>query len=158
VTEPGLRRSSGSSSRRGVKIFKYYEPWTSEPEFGHGEWIAERCCTKNIALSATDSAGKGDGPAASGLEPKPAIHANIPFEKVPTDYLYNVIYYGGRAMGKSPTMPYWGLTIGQQGVADVMAYLKVTFKGGAEVAQAAGTGEGPERRVSATQENGEGAG
>jgi mono/diheme cytochrome c family protein len=47
-------------------------------------------------------------------------------------------------MGKSPNMPYWGLTIGQQGVADVMAYLKVTFKGQAEVAQAAaGSGEGP---------------
>jgi hypothetical protein len=68
-----------------------------------------------------------------GLEPKPAIHANIPFDKVPTDYLYNVINHGGAAMGKSPSMPYWGLTIGQQGVADVMAYLKVTFKGGAEV-------------------------
>ncbi|MBL0039234.1 MAG: hypothetical protein IPP36_12430 [Nitrosomonadales bacterium] len=34
------------------------------------------------------------------------------------------------AIGKSPNMPYWNLTIGQQGVADVIAYLKVTFKGG----------------------------
>ena len=33
------------------------------------------------------------------------------------------------AMGKSANMPYWGLTIGQQGVADVMAYVKATFKG-----------------------------
>jgi mono/diheme cytochrome c family protein len=63
------------------------------------------------------------------LEPKPAIHANIPFEKLPIDYLYNIINHGGAAMGKSPNMPYWNLTFGQQGVADVMAYLKVTFKG-----------------------------
>jgi len=48
---------------------------------------------------------------------------------VPTEYLYNMINYGGAAMGKSANMPYWGLTIGQQGVADVMAYLKTTFKG-----------------------------
>jgi mono/diheme cytochrome c family protein len=74
------------------------------------------------------------------LEPKPAIHANIPFDKVPVDYLYSVINHGGAAMGKSPNMPYWGLTIGQQGVADVMAYLKATFKGGTQVAQA---GPGP---------------
>ena len=67
--------------------------------------------------------GKGNGPAVSGLDPKPAIHANIPFEKLPIEYLYNVINYGGVAMGKSPNMPYWNLTIGQQAVADVMAYL-----------------------------------
>jgi mono/diheme cytochrome c family protein len=67
----------------------------------------------------------------------------MPFEKVPTDYLYNVIYYGGVAVGKSPTMPYWGLTIGQQGVADVMAYLRATFKGAAEAAQPAAAGAGP---------------
>ena len=39
-------------------------------------------------------------------------------------------------MGKSPNMPYWNLTIGQQGVADVIAYLKVTFKGVPDVAAA----------------------
>ena len=33
------------------------------------------------------------------LEPKPAIHANIAFEQVPTEYLYNMINYGGAAMG-----------------------------------------------------------
>jgi mono/diheme cytochrome c family protein len=59
------------------------------------------------------------------------------------DYLYNVIYYGGRAVGKSPTMPYWGLTIGQQGVADVMAYLTATFKGAPQTAQAPGDAQKP---------------
>ena len=42
----------------------------------------------------------------------------------------------GAAIGKSPNMPYWNLTIGQQGVADVMAYLKVTFKGVPDMAAA----------------------
>jgi len=84
--------------------------------------------------------GKGDGPAASGLSPKPAVHANIPFEKLPMKYLYNVKYHGGRSVGKSTSMPYWGLTIGQQGVADVIAYLKVTFKGSPETAEAAAGG------------------
>jgi mono/diheme cytochrome c family protein len=95
---------------------------------------------KEYCSQCHGATGKGDGPAASGLEPKPAIHANIPFDKVPIDYLYNVINHGGAAMGKSANMPYWGLTIGQQGVADVMAYLKVTFKGGPQAAQAAPSG------------------
>ena len=101
---------------------------------------------------------KGDGPAASGLEPKPAIHANIPFDKLPIDYLYNVINHGGAAMGKSPNMPYWGLTIGQQGVADVMAYLKVTFKGVPDIAQGRRVRWRADRRMPAAQQNGECAG
>jgi mono/diheme cytochrome c family protein len=47
----------------------------------------------------------------------------------PEDYLYNVIYYGGKSVGKSPNMPDWGLTIPPQGITDVIAYLRETFKG-----------------------------
>ncbi len=39
-------------------------------------------------------------------------------------------------------MPYWNLTIGQQGVADVIAYLKVTFKGVPDIAAASGGSQG----------------
>jgi mono/diheme cytochrome c family protein len=45
-------------------------------------------------------------------------------------------------MGKSPNMPYWNLTIGQQGVADVMAYLQATFKGVPDIATAPSGGAG----------------
>ncbi len=135
ATEPQLRAVIGFLMVQGVKDFKYYEPWTS-PEFGMASVDRGKVIYKEYCSQCHGATGKGDGPAASGLEPKPAIHANIPFDKVPIDYLYNVINHGGAAMGKSPNMPYWGLTIGQQGVADVMAYLKATFKGGAEVAQA----------------------
>ena len=56
-------------------------------------------------------------------------------------------------------MPYWGLTIGQLGVADVMAYLKAAFKGGAVVAQAHAGSAVEVRAASArSQKNGEGAG
>jgi len=141
ATEPQLRAVIGYLMVQGVPDFKYYEPWTS-PEFSaasveRGKGLYREYCAQCHGLT-----GKGDGPAASGLEPKPAIHANIPFEKLPMDYLYNVINHGGAAMGKSPNMPYWGLTIGQQGVADVMAYLKATFKGAPETAAAPGGGQG----------------
>ena len=56
---------------------------------------------KEYCMQCHGVTGRGDGPAASGLEPKPAVHANIAFEQVPTEYLYNMINHGGAAMGKS---------------------------------------------------------
>lgn len=128
ATEPQLRAVIGFLATQGMPDFKYYEPWTS-PEFGKASAGRGKVIYKEYCMQCHGANGKGDGPAASGIEPKPAIHANIAFDQVPTEYLYNMINYGGVAMGKSANMPYWGLTIGQQGVADVMAYLKATFKG-----------------------------
>jgi mono/diheme cytochrome c family protein len=128
ATEPQLRAVIGFLAVQGVKDFTYYEPWTS-PEFGMASVERGKLIYKEYCSQCHGATGKGDGPAASGLDPKPAVHANMAFDKLPTEYLYNVINHGGRAVGKSASMPYWGLTIGQQGVADVMAYLKDTFKG-----------------------------
>jgi len=143
ATLPQLRYIIGFVAIQGRKDFRFYEPWKSK-EFGEASVDRGKVLYKQYCSQCHGATGKGDGPAASGLEPKPAIHANIPFEKLPAEYLYNVINHGGRAVGKSPSMPYWNLTIGQQGVADVIAYLKVTFKGGEQVTQVApGAGGAP---------------
>lgn len=143
VSELGLRYVTGFIATRGVKDFPFYKPWESK-EFEHPSVERGQRIYKEYCAQCHGATGKGDGPAASGLEPKPAVHANIPFEKLPMDYLFNVIYYGGKGVGKSSMMPYWGLTIGgKQGVADVIAYLKTTFKGvpaGAEITMAKGDG------------------
>lgn len=141
ATEFGLRAVVGYLMTLGVPDFKYHEPWTS-PEFATASVERGKVVYKEYCSQCHGATGQGDGPAASGLSPQPAVHANMAFDKLPMDYLYNVIYHGGRSVGKSPTMPYWGLTIGQQGVADVIAYLKATFKGAPEIA-AATTGDGP---------------
>ncbi|MGB0909483.1 MAG: c-type cytochrome [Nitrospirales bacterium] len=133
ATEPQLRSVIGYLMTLGVKDFKYYEPWKSK-EFSTASVDRGNVLYKEYCSQCHGATGKGDGPAASGLSPKPAVHANMPFDKLPMEYLYNVIYHGGRSVGKSPSMPYWGLTIGQQGVADVIAYLKATFKGGTQIA------------------------
>ena len=137
ATEPQLRAVIGYLMVQGAPDFQYYEPWTS-PEFSQADAGRGKVLYKEYCAQCHGLTGKGDGPAASGLDPKPAIHANMPFDKLPMEYLYTVINHGGVAVGKSPNMPYWGLTIGQQGVADVIAYLKVTFKGIPEVPAAAG--------------------
>ncbi|HEY5626745.1 MAG TPA: c-type cytochrome [Nitrospira sp.] len=141
ATDPQLRAVIGYLMVQGVPDFTYYEPWTSQ-EFANASVDRGTVLYKQYCAQCHGLTGKGDGPAASGLNPKPAIHANIPFEKLPIDYLYNVINHGGAAMGKSPNMPYWNLTIGQQGVADVIAYLKATFKGVPETAAAPSGAEG----------------
>ncbi len=137
ATEPQLRAVIGYLMVQGVPDFQYYEPWTSS-EFSWADTGRGKVLYKEYCAQCHGFTGKGDGPAASALEPKPAIHANMPFDKLPMEYLYTVINHGGVAVGKSPNMPYWGLTIGQQGVADVIAYLKVTFKGVPEVPATAG--------------------
>lgn len=139
ATEPQLRAVIGFLAVQGVKDFKYYEPWTSK-EFQTASVDRGKLLYKEYCSQCHGATGHGDGPAASGLEPKPAVHANMAFDKLPMDYLYNVVNHGGRAVGKSTSMPYWNLTIGQQGVADVIAYLKATFKGAAEVAAAPAAG------------------
>jgi mono/diheme cytochrome c family protein len=129
VSELGLRYVTGFIATRGIEDFPFYQPWKS-PEFAQASVQRGSQIYKEYCGQCHGFTGQGDGPAASDLEPKPAIHANIPFAQLPEDYLYNVIYYGGKGVGKSAMMPYWGLTIGgKQGVADVIAYLKDTFKG-----------------------------
>ena len=141
ATEFGVRALVGYVMTLGVQDFSYNEPWTN-PEFARASVERGKVVYKEYCSQCHGATGEGDGPAASGLSPQPAVHAKMAFDKLPMEYLYNVIYHGGRSVGKSPSMPYWGLTIGQQGVADVMAYLKATFKGAPE-STSAGTGTGP---------------
>jgi hypothetical protein len=75
----------------------------------------------DLCSQCLGATGKGDGPAASELEPKPAVLANMALERLSKEYLSNVVNPGSRWVGKSARMPCWGLTLGQQGVANVIA-------------------------------------
>ncbi len=148
VSELGLHYVTGFLATEGNDSFKFYEPWNSDyfkkADAGRGKVIYKEYC-----MQCHGAKGEGDGPAAEGLEPKPAIHAKMALDQFPMDYLYNVVYYGGKAVGKSPYMPYWGLTVGEQGVADVIAYMRETFKGTEEMAAAPGkksSGDCPQKR------------
>ncbi len=135
----GVRAIVGYLLTLGVPDFSYDEPWTG-PEFAQASVERGQVVYREYCSQCHGATGEGDGPGASGLSPKPAAHARMAFDRLPTEYLYNVIYHGGRSVGKSASMPYWNLTIGRQGVADVMAYLKATFKGGPESTVAATVG------------------
>ncbi|MBM4130831.1 cytochrome c [bacterium] len=49
--------------------------------------------------------GRGDGPGAAGLNPKPRNYADAAWQKTVTDEeIEKAIIYGGAAVGKSPQM------------------------------------------------------
>lgn len=112
----------------GVKDFKYYEPWTS-PAFKSANAKRGATVYREYCVQCHGPKGKGDGPGAKGLDPKPAVHADLPLSDYPDDYLYNLIYFGGKSVGKSSNMPDWGMTLPEQSLADVIAYVRSTFKG-----------------------------
>jgi mono/diheme cytochrome c family protein len=135
VSGLGVRYIVGYLMTLGIKDYKFYEPWKSEyfqkADAKRGATVYKNYCTQCHGME-----GKGDGPGAAGLDPKPAVHATLPLSDYPEDYLYNVVYYGGKTVGKSPDMPDWGLTIPPQDLADVIAYLRATFKSAPEEAAA----------------------
>lgn len=53
--------------------------------------------------------GKGDGPSAQGLEPKPADFTNCKaMAKDSDEVLFKIIKGGGQNVGRSTVMPSWG--------------------------------------------------
>ena len=69
--------------------------------------------------------GKGDGAAAATLDPKPANHADAAYIGALSDeHLYQVISKGGASVGKSPLMAPWGGVVNDQGIRDLIAFIR----------------------------------
>jgi cytochrome c oxidase cbb3-type subunit III len=69
--------------------------------------------------------GKGDGPGAANLNPKPRDHTDKEYmSKLSDDDLLKVIKNGGASIGKSPLMPPWGGALKDDQIKDVIAYVR----------------------------------
>ena len=88
----------------------------------------EKAGKKKYALlcaSCHGNAGKGDGPAAAALTPKPADHTNEKHMKALSDqFLFDIIKNGGASVGKSPLMPAWGGQLKDQDIWNLIAYIR----------------------------------
>ncbi len=74
-------------------------------------------------------AGKGDGPAAAALNPKPNDLTNKAYMAGLKDqYLFDLIQKGGAAVGKSPLIPPFGSKMKDGEIRDVIAYLRALAK------------------------------
>lgn len=75
--------------------------------------------------SCHGSEGKGDGPVATSLKPPPANHADHVYMGTLSDeHLYTVIAQGGATVGKSPMMAPWRGVINDQGIRDLIAFIR----------------------------------
>lgn len=84
--------------------------------------------TKHCA-SCHGPGGKGDGPAATALNPKPADLTNKGYVTALKDqYLFDLLQKGGAAVGKSPMMPPFGSKFKEGDIHDVIAYLRSLAK------------------------------
>jgi len=69
--------------------------------------------------------GKGDGPAAAALNPKPQDHTNGKVMNGLADkYLFDIIKDGGKAVQKAAVMPAASKKLTDQDIWDMVAYIR----------------------------------
>jgi mono/diheme cytochrome c family protein len=79
--------------------------------------------------SCHGATGKGDGPAAAALNPKPRDLSDKAYARsLKDEYLFQVTKDGGPAVKKSPLMPGWGKSLKDDQIKDVVAYLRSLAK------------------------------
>jgi mono/diheme cytochrome c family protein len=84
---------------------------------------------QELCVACHGASGKGDGPAAAGLQTKPRNHTDAAYmNKLKDQQIIDIIKKGGQAVGKSPLMPPWGSQLKDQEVVDLVAYIRTLAK------------------------------
>lgn len=83
----------------------------------------------NLCATCHGNAGKGEGPAAAALNPKPKDLTDKAYvSKLEDNYLSNIVAKGGAAVGKSPLMPPFGASLKEQDVRNLIAFVRSLAK------------------------------
>lgn len=106
---PGHVPSGPLPSREGVSV--------SEPWDGRGLYV--RWCA-----GCHGSTGRGDGPNATHLPVRPAVHADNAMSARSDDALYDTIAGGGAIMDRSARMPAFGATLSDTQIRALVAYIR----------------------------------
>ena len=78
-----------------------------------------------FCASCHGQSGKGDGPAAAALNPKPRDHTDRQYMSTMSDEeMLKVIKNGGASVGKSPLMPPWGASLKDDQIQDIIVYIR----------------------------------
>lgn len=90
-----------------------------------GDPAAGKAHYQALCAPCHGASGKGDGPAAAALDPKPRNHTDGAYMNTLSDeQLATVIKNGGAAVGKSPLMPPWRDSLNEAQVRDLIAHLR----------------------------------
>jgi mono/diheme cytochrome c family protein len=69
--------------------------------------------------------GKGDGPSAQGLEPKPADFTNCKvMAKDSDEVLSKIIKEGGQSVGRSTVMPSWKDSLSDRQIRGLVKFIR----------------------------------
>lgn len=114
----GDNKPSNESSDNGGGAASEQPATVASGDAAHGQQVYTTTCTP-----CHGPGGKGDGPAAAALNPKPADHTSKDVIGARTDAkLAEIIKMGGGVVGK-PTMPA-APQLSDADVKDVIAYLR----------------------------------
>lgn len=85
---------------------------------------------RTICVACHGADGKGDGPGAAALNPKPRNYTDVAWQNGVTDeQLKKTILMGGAAVGKSPSMPAQPQLQSKPEVLDALVKIIRDFKG-----------------------------
>lgn len=85
---------------------------------------------RTICVACHGADGKGDGPGAAALNPKPRNYTDVAWQNAVTDeQLKKTILMGGAAVGKSPSMPAQPQLQSKPEVVDALIKIIRNFKG-----------------------------
>jgi len=108
------------SSESAIKPDKSQKQEITKGNIENGKKLFSNSCAACHGVS-----GRGDGPAAATMAPRPKNLSDYEYMKNLTDEeLFNAIKYGGASVGKSPSMPAWGSTLSDQEIRDMIFYLR----------------------------------
>ena len=102
--------------------FMFWGPWAARAaHVASGKALYQQYCS-----ACHGPQGKGNGPAAAAMRPKPRDHTDGTYMNTLDDmHLRKVIGEGGTAVGRSPLMPSWDTPLTPEQISDVIAYLRM---------------------------------
>jgi mono/diheme cytochrome c family protein len=92
---------------------------------GTGDPTAGKVTYEKICAMCHGMTGKGDGPTAAVLNPKPRNHTDgVYMNPLKDEYLFQIIKEGGAKAGKSQLMPAWAAQLKDDEIRNVIAYIR----------------------------------
>jgi mono/diheme cytochrome c family protein len=92
---------------------------------GAGDAAKGKAKYQELCAVCHGATGKGDGPAAAGLQTKPRNHTDAAYmTKLKDQQVFDIIKKGGQGMGKSPLMPAWESQLKDDQIRDLVAYIR----------------------------------
>ncbi|HXZ43897.1 MAG TPA: cytochrome c [archaeon] len=90
-----------------------------------GDLAKGKASFDQICASCHGTSGKGDGPAAAALSPKPRDLTDKNYVGgLKDDYIKKLVKEGGQAVGKSPLMPPMGSALKDTDIENIIAYVR----------------------------------